>query len=240
MKSVKTFALFVTSIFTVGLLLFELTLDGDISVRLRFDWKTKPEPKPYLDLATQTKQYLDVSIHTKPNLDSETAKVPNTCPTSPIAKADGLGRLGNQLATYVNHIALQWEYGKRLVFERQGGRQRQGMSSDPQAERLRMILKTLFSGYQFYLTTKISANLHNLLENVTALPYTELEHCNISYWPRARDWTPFTNLLAREVETCRRERKETFENSDFVKTCAKEQYSHINLKIGHNVSINQI
>ena len=123
MKSVKTFALFVASLFTVGLLLFELTLDGDISVRLRFDWKLKPEPKPYLDLATQTKQYLDVSTHTKPNLDSKTAKVPNTCPTSPIAKTDGLGRLGNQLATYVNHIALQWEYGKRLVFEGQLGRQ---------------------------------------------------------------------------------------------------------------------
>ena len=38
----------------------------------------------------------------------------SVCPTHPIAKATAHGRLGNQIATYANHISLQWQYGYQL------------------------------------------------------------------------------------------------------------------------------
>ena len=78
--------LVISLIILMGLfvILFEIDFDGDISVRLRVDIKTKQLRNKFEDI----------------------------CPKSPIAKADALGRLGNQISTYVNHISLQWEYGK--------------------------------------------------------------------------------------------------------------------------------
>ena len=38
----------------------------------------------------------------------------SACPTHQIAKASAQGRLGNQIATYANHISLQWQYGYQL------------------------------------------------------------------------------------------------------------------------------
>ena len=92
MKPIPIFALFATTLIAVCLLLFELDLTT-----------LKIQPKPYLN----------ISAHPNPNLDSKT-EIPK-CPTFPIAKADNVGRLGNQLSTYVNHIALQWEYGKIIA-----------------------------------------------------------------------------------------------------------------------------
>ena len=37
-----------------------------------------------------------------------------TCPRTPVAKAEAVGRLGNQLSTFVNYLTLQHIYGKKL------------------------------------------------------------------------------------------------------------------------------
>ena len=36
-----------------------------------------------------------------------------SCPSGPVARAYPAGRLANQLSIYVNHIALEREYGKQ-------------------------------------------------------------------------------------------------------------------------------
>ena len=36
------------------------------------------------------------------------------CPAGPVARACPAGRLANQLSIYVNHIALEREYGKQI------------------------------------------------------------------------------------------------------------------------------
>ena len=82
----------------------------------------------------------------------------------------------------------------------------------------------------------ILTNLDKLLDNVTVSTTSELEHCNISYWPRAREWVGFTSFLAREKAKCGKERNITFGNESFVSSCMEEQDLHINMKTGHNVS----
>ena len=44
----------------------------------------------------------------KPNLTAE------ECTYFPVARVEKLGRLGNQLSTYTNHLALQFTYGFKL------------------------------------------------------------------------------------------------------------------------------
>merc|ERR1711892_1479859 len=57
---------------------------------------------------------MKTELFSQPKPQSESGPADQDCPEHPVAKADALGRLGNQISTYVNHIALQWEYGYRL------------------------------------------------------------------------------------------------------------------------------
>ena len=94
MNTGKIFVILLFLLITVSLLLFEINFDkelSELSVTLRVDWKTKLE-----------------IFKSKPEEN-------DICPKTAIAKVDGLGRLGNQIATYANHIALQWEYVK-IIF----------------------------------------------------------------------------------------------------------------------------
>ena len=84
MKLINKFVISLVILMVLFVILIQIDFDGDISVRLRVDIKTKQLRNKFEDI----------------------------CPKSPIAKADALGRLGNQISTYVNHISLQWEYGK--------------------------------------------------------------------------------------------------------------------------------
>jgi len=185
MKEFKIFGIFLLFVFTVGLFMFEINFAGELSVRLGFDWRTRQRNQPII-FATLTER------------EDKT----NNCPTTPIARAEAVGRLGNQIATYVNHIALQWEYG-----------------------------------YKLYLSNTISTNMRKLLNNVTYPTSSKLDKCNISFWPRAKDWVAFTNFLARENVTCRQKTNETFDKDKFVDTCIRKQENedlHIKFKTGHN------
>jgi len=93
MKLFMLFLILVASIITVYLLVFEKSLSGDILVRVGVGLNT-----------------LLVKKTESPEVDS--------CPTVPVARADPYGRLANQLSIYVNHIALEREYGYHLYLSK--------------------------------------------------------------------------------------------------------------------------
>jgi len=94
MEHVKLFMIFliaVAGIIAVYLLLFEISLSGGIIVRVGVGLNT---------LLTRKTE--------SPETDEK------SCPAGPVARAYPAGRLANQLSIYVNHIALEREYGYQL------------------------------------------------------------------------------------------------------------------------------
>ena len=91
-KIVKNWSIAVFILMTFLLLLCKINLSGDVSVKVMLNMNTE--------------------LFSQPKPQSESGPAAQDCPEHPVAKADALGRLGNQISTYVNHIALQWEYGR--------------------------------------------------------------------------------------------------------------------------------
>ena len=91
MRSAQYLVLIIILIITASLIIFNVTMDCRSKQDIR-----RPRPMAYLT----------------------TKLITTRCPELPVAKVEPLGRFGNQLATYANHIALQWEYGNILQSQR--------------------------------------------------------------------------------------------------------------------------